>query len=433
MRAYSRPITANCRSHSAVQSTVAPPSTRICGARPGTGIGTAIAGRAAPLMRPMRSNAAAMDAPVLPALVIASALPSRTSSALTTIDESLRVRTAAGGSCIATISVACTTSTPLTPEGTSGAIVSSMPTSSTRTSSSSAACTAPATISPGARSPPIASTATVMGTGVLLDVDDLAAAVRATVATNDVRLLHGAAIGARGAGGRGQLPVGGASLTRLRPGGLALRDCHFGCSCLLREFEIGERGPSRIGRRLVGRVIVGAGEHGRRLGGLAVGTVARRREGQLQHERVAHELLEVELVALDGVGVTVDGVGFVELGDTDGEVGGELAEARAALSVPTSVQLTPRHDPVRNALQHEVEADRLDDARDRRAEVVERSLQVQGTARAGMRQEICDVDAECTHGPACEHGIPAGFGGGKVPGEEGDEAVRRPVRAGERG
>ena len=82
-RAYSRPMIANCRSHSAVQSTVAPPSTRICGARPGTGTGTAIAGRATPRMRPMRRSAAAIAAPVLPALTIASALPSRTSSAET--------------------------------------------------------------------------------------------------------------------------------------------------------------------------------------------------------------------------------------------------------------------------------------------------------------------------------------------------------------
>ena len=58
-----------------------------------------------------------MAAPVLPALVIASALPSRTSSALTTIDESFRVRTAAGGSCMPTTSVAGTTSTPRTPAG----------------------------------------------------------------------------------------------------------------------------------------------------------------------------------------------------------------------------------------------------------------------------------------------------------------------------
>ena len=45
----------------------------------GTGrMGTAMAGRATPLIRPMRNSAAAMAAPVLPALVIASALPSRT-------------------------------------------------------------------------------------------------------------------------------------------------------------------------------------------------------------------------------------------------------------------------------------------------------------------------------------------------------------------
>ena len=80
-----------------------------------------------------------MAAPVLPALVIASALPSRTSSAVTTIDESLRVRTAAGGSFIATTSVAGTTSTPCTPLGTRGVIASSIPTRRTRTSSSSAA------------------------------------------------------------------------------------------------------------------------------------------------------------------------------------------------------------------------------------------------------------------------------------------------------
>src|SRR4051812_17612337 len=316
MRAYSRPITANWRSHSAVQSTVAPPSTRICGARPGTGIGTAIAGRATPLIRPMRNSAAAMAAPVLPALVIASALPSRTSSAATTTDASLRVRTAAGGSCIATSSDACTTSTSLTPAGRSGAIASSMPTSRTRTPSSSAASTAPATISPGARSPPIASTATVMGNGVLLDVDDLAAAVPTAVAAHDVGLLHRAAVGAGGTGGRGQLPVGGAALTRLRPGGLALRDCHrVAPACCRSEVELGEHGPPRVGGLLFGGTVVGTDEHAARLHRDAVVALAGRCERQLQHQRIAHELLEVELVAFDRVGVAVEGVWLVELGD----------------------------------------------------------------------------------------------------------------------
>ena len=93
-----------------MQSTAAPPSTRICGCEPGTGTGTAIAGRATPLIRPIRRSAAAIVAPVLPALTMASALPSRTSSAHTTTDASFFVRTAAGASSIATTSVAGTSS-----------------------------------------------------------------------------------------------------------------------------------------------------------------------------------------------------------------------------------------------------------------------------------------------------------------------------------
>ena len=61
-------MTANCTSHSGAGRRSAPPSTSSCGCAPGTGSGTAIAGRATPLMRPMRSSAAAIVAPVLPAL-----------------------------------------------------------------------------------------------------------------------------------------------------------------------------------------------------------------------------------------------------------------------------------------------------------------------------------------------------------------------------
>ena len=67
-------------------------------AEPGTGIGVAIAGRATPLMRPMRSRALAIVAPVLPALTIAEARPSRTASAARTSDESFMVRTLLAGS-----------------------------------------------------------------------------------------------------------------------------------------------------------------------------------------------------------------------------------------------------------------------------------------------------------------------------------------------
>ena len=56
-----------------------------------------MAGRDTPLMRPMRSSALAMVAPVLPALTMAEARPSRTASAARTSDESFMVRTLLAG------------------------------------------------------------------------------------------------------------------------------------------------------------------------------------------------------------------------------------------------------------------------------------------------------------------------------------------------
>src|SRR5436309_3119922 len=55
----------------------------------GTGIGTAMAGREIPRTRPMRSNAAAILAPVFPAPTMAWARPSRTAWAERTSEESL--------------------------------------------------------------------------------------------------------------------------------------------------------------------------------------------------------------------------------------------------------------------------------------------------------------------------------------------------------
>jgi hypothetical protein len=54
----------------------------------------AMAGRLTPLMRPMRSSADAIVAPVLPAETIAEARPSRTASAARTRVESFLRRTA---------------------------------------------------------------------------------------------------------------------------------------------------------------------------------------------------------------------------------------------------------------------------------------------------------------------------------------------------
>ena len=77
---------------------MAPASSSTVGVEPGTGIGVATAGRLTPLMRPMRSSAEAIVAPVLPAEIIAEALPSRTASAARTSVESFLRRTASAGS-----------------------------------------------------------------------------------------------------------------------------------------------------------------------------------------------------------------------------------------------------------------------------------------------------------------------------------------------
>ena len=65
------PIWANCTSHSGCTSALAPASSSTVGVEPGTGIGVAIAGRLTPLIRPIRSSAEAIVAPVLPAEIIA--------------------------------------------------------------------------------------------------------------------------------------------------------------------------------------------------------------------------------------------------------------------------------------------------------------------------------------------------------------------------
>ena len=59
-----------------------------------------MAGRDTPLMRPMRSSADAIVAPVLPAEIMAEALPSRTASAARTSDESFILRTLEPGSAL---------------------------------------------------------------------------------------------------------------------------------------------------------------------------------------------------------------------------------------------------------------------------------------------------------------------------------------------
>ena len=71
---------------------------RTVGVDPGTGMTVAMAGRETPGRRPIRNKALAMAAPVLPALTMAQARPSRTASAQRTSEESRFTRTARPGS-----------------------------------------------------------------------------------------------------------------------------------------------------------------------------------------------------------------------------------------------------------------------------------------------------------------------------------------------
>ena len=184
-----------------------------------------MAGRCTPLMRPIRNSALAIVAPVLPALTIADAAPSRTASAARTSEESFMRRTLAPGSA----SMAMTSEASIT--GRSPASNSSdRPTSTTGTPSSATACLAPATISPGAKSPPIASTAmgsmvTSRATGSV-DGDGLTAVVPAAVAAHHVRALHGATTRAAAAGRGGDAPGRRTTAAALGLGGLLLGDGH---------------------------------------------------------------------------------------------------------------------------------------------------------------------------------------------------------------
>src|SRR6478609_6336321 len=214
-----------------------------------------MAGRDTPLMRPMRRSALAMVAPVLPALTIADARPSRTASAARTSEESFMVRTLDAASA----SMAMTSDASMSSRPWVSPMASARPTRTMGMPSSSAAWAAPATISPGALSPPMASTAlgrVLTGrAGDSVDVDRLEAVVPAAVATHHVRTLHRAATGAGAARRRGDLPGRGPAAAALGLGGLLLGDGHR-CSSVwwgavvTREAPVGANEPRA--RRLRG-------------------------------------------------------------------------------------------------------------------------------------------------------------------------------------
>ena len=107
-------MTANWRRWAGLESTLAPTSSSTV--RPSAlGTTAASAGRSTPGMVPITILAAIIAAPVLPAVTIAWARPSRTSSAQTRTDERRLWRIGVmAGSSMPTVSSACTTSMPVT-------------------------------------------------------------------------------------------------------------------------------------------------------------------------------------------------------------------------------------------------------------------------------------------------------------------------------
>src|SRR5256885_3649406 len=125
-----------------------------------------IAGRSMPGIRCSPKRAAAITAPLFPALTKPLTRPSSTIVQARTIDEFFLVRTAcAGCSSMAMTSGASSICAHLpAPEAASAlSTLSLTPTKITSTPSSRCACTPPATIWSGAKSPPIASSAIFMG------------------------------------------------------------------------------------------------------------------------------------------------------------------------------------------------------------------------------------------------------------------------------
>src|SRR4051812_7500134 len=341
-------------------------------------------------MRPMRSNADAMVAPVLPAEIMADAFPSRTASAARTSEESFIVRTLfAGSSAMPMTCDAGITSRPCSVPRSSG-----RPTSATGTPSSSAARRAPSMISPGALSPPMASTA--MGSmGVLLDVDGLTAVVPAAVAAHDVGRLGRAAPGTHAAGRGFERPGRRPAAPALHLRGLLLGNGHSERTRLPVEPQFLQCGPPRV----LGGLVVGVlAEHGMALGlGPRARLLAQRRQGQRQQQILPNHRLEVDAVTLEWIGLPLHRARVEDLLDVSCDDALDHAQASPALADPR------RRD---GALDGDgVVADRLDReaaldgcaGRQRGGadgDVVDVGGERDVSAGAGMAEELGDRDDE---------------------------------------
>src|ERR1700694_3879356 len=161
------PISAYWTRCSGLASALAPTSRRKQFFPPAVGMMEPIAGRSMPAIRCRPKSAAAITAPLFPALTKPLTRPSSTIVHARTLDEFLLARPAcAGFSCIAITSGASSICAhfPAPDAARAASTLSLTPTKITSTPSSRCACTPPATTWSGAKSPPIASSAIFIGT-----------------------------------------------------------------------------------------------------------------------------------------------------------------------------------------------------------------------------------------------------------------------------
>src|SRR4051812_26346528 len=82
-----------------------------------------------------------------------------------------------------------------------------------------------------------------------------------------------------------------------------------------------------------------------------------RSEGELETHRVAEQLIEIDLVALDRVGLTLQRLRLEELTDVELQGTGDRSQAGTALALPPALDRAPDDDAVRDPFQTDVELD----------------------------------------------------------------------------
>ena len=129
------------------------------------------------------------------------------------------------------------------------------------------------------------------------------------------------------------------------------------------------------------------------------------------------ELVEIELVAVEQVGLTGDRVGLEELIDVELEGPGEPREAAGALAPPGGRDRAPHDNALRDALEIQDDRHRVGDLGGGTGEVLDRLGQADRPSRPGMAEQIGDVNAKAGHSGGLERcGIP-GYQRGLDPAE----------------